>query len=618
VNGHGSTTTTMNITTPAVASNRTVPLVDGVAFANLAYLMVTDGTHAFIGQVSSGGGTNSLVVTCLQIVGGSAGDTINTGATVTFSGIPGPNGIFVSVQDAPFGAKGDGLASDVAAINSAIQFAAAFGSTMSAIVFFPPGIYLASRTSIRLTSSAPPYTAANVTLLGAGRDVTIIRGDTVNPLPAHTGIIETGTATGVVVSELTIDGQNVANVDLLHLNANYCEVRDVKFYRAGNFGIFLQAAKTLRIINCRFEGSTGTNDNIGGGAGTPMYLIVRDCHYVAGNGGNFIDLQGTGSNIQLLNNEIEASATSSNPGAVILEGFTDSLISGNRIASAIIVRANASTTLARTVTITDNELDLSNLTIGPAAIEILYNGAVGSLIHGGAMIIARNTIRNAPYAGIVLHGQSISTILLSKMDMIIDNHIVNTNVANAGTVQGFDCAGIVIVGHAAGVLVASNVVEDTQPADGVGSATTPCGFSMTAVPPSQATVYNVTFRGNHVRGTTGTGTIDKFYNVRNAANLSTSRAFRFDGGNYIDGGTYPPRATAVALLTLPGGPNTFSYTNNSRSRQALYVSGGAAVQLTQGGTALSFCPPVILVDPDEATQIAYSATPTVAALLLSS
>lgn len=85
--GHGATITTSPESIPAVGAAGALAVADGTAFPNGALGIVSDGTHVYAFVVASGGGTATLVTTCLAIILGSAADTISSGATVTFSGI---------------------------------------------------------------------------------------------------------------------------------------------------------------------------------------------------------------------------------------------------------------------------------------------------------------------------------------------------------------------------------------------------------------------------------------------------------------------------------------------------------------------------------------------------
>jgi hypothetical protein len=93
--GNGSTTTTASENIVAVNSTITFPVVDGLAFPNLTYVVVSNNAtplRAIYGQVTSGGLTGSLVVTVLAILSGSVGNAIASGSTVTFAGPAGPSG----------------------------------------------------------------------------------------------------------------------------------------------------------------------------------------------------------------------------------------------------------------------------------------------------------------------------------------------------------------------------------------------------------------------------------------------------------------------------------------------------------------------------------------------
>lgn len=85
----GAVLTTAGVVIPAVNSSVSVPIFDGSGFATSAFIQISDGTHAFIGQITAGGGTTSLTVKNLLTVSGVAGNTVTTGALVASSGSPG-------------------------------------------------------------------------------------------------------------------------------------------------------------------------------------------------------------------------------------------------------------------------------------------------------------------------------------------------------------------------------------------------------------------------------------------------------------------------------------------------------------------------------------------------
>lgn len=92
-----------------------------------------------------------------------------------------------------YGATGDGSTDDISAINDAVYTAGLAGG---GVVYFPPGTYLVS---------TPVLLRANVTLRGAGIDVTIIKGKS-----GFTGdaIIDypSGGLANTAITDLTVDG----------------------------------------------------------------------------------------------------------------------------------------------------------------------------------------------------------------------------------------------------------------------------------------------------------------------------------------------------------------------------------------------------------------------------
>ena len=86
----------------------------------------------------------------------------------------------VNVKD--WGALGDGSTDDTDAIQAAIGFACTLGqppnNICGSIVFFPAGVYIISKGgSVPLYVNQPALHGANVTLVGSGRDVTVLRGN---------------------------------------------------------------------------------------------------------------------------------------------------------------------------------------------------------------------------------------------------------------------------------------------------------------------------------------------------------------------------------------------------------------------------------------------------------
>lgn len=82
----GATITTSTTTMVAPGNPVTVNVALGVGFPNLSFALLSDGTRAFIGQVTSGGGTTALTMNVLQNLAGSPTNTIASGSVLTAAG----------------------------------------------------------------------------------------------------------------------------------------------------------------------------------------------------------------------------------------------------------------------------------------------------------------------------------------------------------------------------------------------------------------------------------------------------------------------------------------------------------------------------------------------------
>jgi hypothetical protein len=160
-------TRTINTTAPLtgggdLSADRTIALADGgittaklfdgaVTLAKMANMS----TSRLLGRVTGGTGvpealTGTQATTLLDaftsalkgLVPASGGGTVNfLRADGTFAEPPGTGGNVINVQDADYGALGDGTTDDVTAINSAADAAVAAGFPL----YFPAGRYLVSR-----------------------------------------------------------------------------------------------------------------------------------------------------------------------------------------------------------------------------------------------------------------------------------------------------------------------------------------------------------------------------------------------------------------------------------------------------------------------------------------
>lgn len=274
--------TTLNGAVLAAATSLTVTSATGFPtaapfVARISGTLTAGGTGIEYVRVTAGAGTTTWTVargveapynTGLGFATGAQVEAVLTAAHLVAFGSR-----MISVKDPEFGAKGDGVADDGAAINAAILAASALGG---GTVFVPPGVYLHSVT-IALK--------ANVVLLGAGRQATTLRR-TANVVGLS--IYGTDTANHLYyagVKDITIDGDDIAGtgsatvVDIVyasevHMSAVFisnsqsigmdlCEVWDSTF-----FDVFIEfcgnttaGIAALRVIDSRAASGFGSGSD---------------------------------------------------------------------------------------------------------------------------------------------------------------------------------------------------------------------------------------------------------------------------------------------------------------------------------------------------------------------
>lgn len=156
---------------------------------------------------------------------------------------------------AGYGAVGDGVTGDWAAITAAITAAKAAGG---GVVYLPTGTYL---VNVALTVDGD-----NVTIQGAGRSATIIK--TVSNQP----VISVSAATGVTVRDLQVlgdaDALKTSQRGVQFVNVTDGLVHNVWAKNLGYDGILLLTDNiNCTVSNCRVSGCQDDSINIGGDAG---------------------------------------------------------------------------------------------------------------------------------------------------------------------------------------------------------------------------------------------------------------------------------------------------------------------------------------------------------------
>lgn len=183
------------------------------------------------------------------------------------------SGDYFSVTDGAFGATGDGVTNDRAAIQDACDAAAVDGG----VVFFPPGVYMVdSTTAISIED--------NVQLLGCGR-ASKVKSSNENTTSVLY-VFRCVDSSKVRVSNLWIDGPEAmgsgGDVRLIHHNGDADGALHVEdcYLRKGDTAIKLDSG-TVRVVveRCEFTGQASFGLLTSGSSAGDMQIAVRDCWF---------------------------------------------------------------------------------------------------------------------------------------------------------------------------------------------------------------------------------------------------------------------------------------------------------------------------------------------------
>jgi glucan 1,3-beta-glucosidase len=194
----------------------------------------------------------------------------------------------VSVRD--FGAAGDGITDDTAAINRAIQqiYSASYNDTSTKVrrtIYFPAGTYVVTTPIL-----VPPYAS----LHGDGRENTILAGSNVSAPVLKTTDSQFSGAGSTLSRDVFIDNmgvQQTGNASLITSSA-----------------LVLDGTRAARIVNVSFRGntSTGATTNnlvyITDSVQSARSITLEQCSFTyAGSGVNIV-VQGSGISSVRLDN----------------------------------------------------------------------------------------------------------------------------------------------------------------------------------------------------------------------------------------------------------------------------------------------------------------------------
>lgn len=204
-----------------------------------------------------------------------------------------------NIKDSEFGAKGDGLTEDTAAIQAAIDRA----GEVAGIVYLDPGIYVCAtlnmKTGVLVTGPGvlKLKAGANVRLVNFAAGVTSARlvgvtldGNSANNQGREDLISVNGATRSAIIGCMLVDAQRdgigigSANENLLIQNCTILAPRED--------GIILRDGENIRVLQCQIEdaGSGGNGDGI---IVQCTHVVVSQCTVLrAKNGGIVVNTEG--------------------------------------------------------------------------------------------------------------------------------------------------------------------------------------------------------------------------------------------------------------------------------------------------------------------------------------
>lgn len=223
----------------------------------------------------------------------------------------------MSVKD--FGATGDGVTNDTAAIQAAIDAATLAGGS----VYVPPGVYLCSNLRVTQVSADGGLSTSRFMFYGAGQS-SILKASAANPI-LHIGNTYVTTAMfDVEVTGLNFDGNSTSTSNILLTAAHRVYISRCKVQRSAGVGIRLNdgsfGSNVIEKCLIRNNGSHGiyVPDSTDGGTNQANgnALKIRD-NTILSNTGSGIRIT-SGNSILIQGNDISSNAN----GGVVLGGTT--------------------------------------------------------------------------------------------------------------------------------------------------------------------------------------------------------------------------------------------------------------------------------------------------------
>lgn len=358
----GQTVFTLTTITYAVGVNNLAVYINGVRQQSNAFTETNETTVTFSSGLTAGDAvefvTNDIFTTSNSLASTVSYTSSGTGAVAT--NVQAKLSESVSVKD--FGATGDGVTDDTAAIQAAID-ASAGG------VFIPAGTYLIS-SYITLKS--------NLRLKGEGAVSTTLKcsgGITTAALVGLSG----SAVTDCVIEGIAIDGNSSVTSGSLR-------------------GIQITNGTRNIITDCKVEDIRDNGINIAGDTDSVIRNTYINSTGNGGGSGHGINVTPTSNGTSIVNNRIYDTGSF----GIRLEGASECLIESNYIVG----KTNGAVAFA------DREgLEPIGITSTCTGVRIIDNhcelgGDNGISVSGGQAVVANNYVKSAWLHGIALYGPS--------------------------------------------------------------------------------------------------------------------------------------------------------------------------------------------------------------------
>ncbi len=318
----------------------------------------------------------------------------------------------------------------------------------------------------------PLKVPAGVNLRGAGVKRTTLRlhRPAVERFSYNFMVRPKGKARGARVADLTVDGNRPAS-GVLPVNTgggvkagDGWTIENIRFVDINYFKLWIYKVSDVTARNNVFatgSGSSGRNDNIGGGRSEN--ILIAGNTFAADAVGNALDIIRS-SGVVFTGNTVKASPTATR--SVVMEGVVDSEVSDNVIINGSITAqtdreygGKEPLTNPRSIRITGNRVSGA-----PAAgIAVVYDTVRRGYTPGGDVLISGNLVSDTGRSGIaVLHCSDVA----DAPDRIVGNRIENPFAASradwgtgCGTVGS---SAISVIGGRSTTVADNIIVETTQ------------------------------------------------------------------------------------------------------------------------------------------------------------